>query len=125
MKLYPIITTTLDQTVTSEDFQQLWQSIELPENTQYYGVYFNYQDNGNSYDFAIASERLNGNVPIELDNLTWYERFSTSVNLLSETWEYISHKGKQGLLRRSFTVDFEQYQPDGKVDVFISIVPHC
>lgn len=125
MKLYPIITKTLDQTATGEDFQQLWQSVELPENTQCYGVYFNYQENGNRYEFAIATETPNDNAPIVLNDLTWYEKFSTKVELLGETWDTICRKGKQGLLRRAFTVDFEQYQPDGRVDVFVSIVAHC
>ncbi|KAE9531728.1 hypothetical protein A1D25_09695 [Ursidibacter arcticus] len=123
MKLYPIMAKTFDQTATSEDFQQLWQSVGLPENSQCYGVYFNYTEQG--YDFAIATETPNQNMPIMIEDLTWYEKFSTKVELLGETWESINRKGKQGLLRRAFTVDFEQYQPDGKVDVFVSIMAHC
>ncbi|QIM62172.1 hypothetical protein A1D29_01965 [Pasteurellaceae bacterium Orientalotternb1] len=125
MNLYPIITKTFDQTATSEDFQQFWQSVELPENTQYYGVYFNYQDNGNRYDFAIATETPNDNAPIVLDDLTWYEKFSTRVEHLGETWDTICRKGKQGLLKRAFTVDVEKYTRDGSVEVFVAISAHC
>ncbi|MDO4698511.1 MAG: AraC family transcriptional regulator [Pasteurellaceae bacterium] len=125
LKLYPIITKTFDQTATSNDFIALWQSVKLPENAECYGVYFNYQDNGKRYDFAIATTTPNDNPPIVIDDLTWYEKFSTKCELLGETWDDICRKGQQGLLKRALTVDFEQYQKDGRVDVFVAVSPHC
>lgn len=125
MKLYPITTKTFDQTATGADFQQLWQSVKLPENAERYGVYFNYQDNGNRYDFAIATTTPNDNPPIVIDDLTWYEKFSTKCELLGETWDDICRKGQQGLLRRALIVDFEKYHLGEKVDVFVSVSPHC
>ncbi|MGX2967949.1 hypothetical protein ACWIW6_07840 [Ursidibacter sp. B-7004-1] len=100
MKLYPIITKTLDKTATSQDFQQLWQSVELPKNSQCYGIYFNYTEQG--YDFAIAIETPNQNMPIMIEDLTWYEKFSTKVELLGETWENINRKGKTRFIKTSF-----------------------
>lgn len=126
MKLYPLIIKHFDDTATSHDFIELWNSTELPQNTRCYGVYFNYQNNGKAYDFAIASEMENEHTPIVIDDdLVWYEKFSTKCELLADTWQDIIRKGKQGLLKRALTVDFEKYYPDGKVEVYIALQPHC
>lgn len=123
MKLYPITVKTVANKATSTDLVDVWQSAGLPKDTEYYVVYFNYTDQ--HYDVAIATTFENENTPIIIDDLTWYEKFSTKAERLGETWDTIYRKGKQGLLRRAFTVDFEQHQSDGKVEVFVSIVAHC
>ena len=126
MKLYPLIIKHLDDTATSHDFIELWNSTVLPQNTRCYGVYFNYQNNGKAYDFAIATEIVNEHTPIVIeDDLIWYEKFTTKCELLADTWQDIIRKGKQGLLKRALSVDFEKYYPDGKVDVYIALQPHC
>lgn len=72
-----------------------------------------------------ASEMANDNRPIVIEDLTWYEKFSTTTELLTETWARIENRSKQGLLRRAFTLDFEKYLPNGKVEIWIAVSPHC
>ena len=115
---------------TAEKIGQLWQNnfAKLPQNEPYYGVYLNYEsDFTGYYDVVVAKEsKLEGSFStIEIEDLTWYEIFPTTSELVVQTWQHIWNKEKQGLLKRAYKVDFEKYYPNGKVDIYISIRPHC
>ena len=115
---------------TAEKIGQLWQNnfAKLTKNEPYYGVYLNYEsDFTGYYDVAVAQEsKLEGSFStIEIEDLTWYEIFPTTSELVVQTWQHIWNKEKQGLLKRAYKVDFEKYYPNGKVDIYISIRPHC
>mgnify|MGYP000588283978 CR=1 FL=1 len=101
---------------------------KLTKNEPYYGVYLNYEsDFTGYYDVAVAQEsKPEGSFStIEMEDLTWYEIFPTTCELVVQTWQRIWNKEKQGLLKRAYKVDFEKYYPNGKVDIYISIRPHC
>ncbi|MGQ8821340.1 effector binding domain-containing protein [Bibersteinia trehalosi] len=123
LTLYPIKTDTFTHNAIAADFVQIWQSVELPEKTTCYGVYFNYRDD--QFDFAVATEIPNGNPPIVIEDLTWYEKFPTKCDWIGETWQGIWQKAQQGLLKRAFTVDFEKYLPEGRVDIYIAVRAQC
>ena len=115
---------------TAEKIGQLWQNnfAKLPQNEPYYGVYLNYEsDFTGYYDVVVAKEsKLEGSFStIEIEDLTWYEVFPTTCESVVQTWQHIWNKEKQGLLKRAYKVDFEKYYPNGKVDIYISIRPHC
>ena len=115
---------------TAEKIGQLWQNnfAKLTKNEPYYGVYLNYEsDFTGYYDVAVAQESKpeSGFSTIEIEDLTWYEIFPTTGELVVQTWKHIWNKEKQGLLKRAYKVDFEKYYPNGKVDIYISIRPHC
>ena len=115
---------------TAEKIGQLWQNnfAKLTKNEPYYGVYLNYEsDFTGYYDVAIAQEsKPEGSFStIEIEDLTWYEIFPTNCESVAQTWQHIWNKEKQGLLKRAYKVDFEKYYPNGKVDIYISIRPHC
>ena len=115
---------------TAEKIGQLWQNnfAKLTKNEPYYGVYLNYEsDFTGYYDVAVAQEsKPEGSFStIEMEDLTWYEIFPTTCELVVQTWQRIWNKEKQGLLKRAYKVDFEKYYPNGKVDIYISIRPHC
>ena len=115
---------------TAEKIGQLWQNnfAKLTKNEPYYGVYLNYEsDFTGYYDVAVAQEsKPEGTFStIEIEDLTWYEIFPTTSELVVQTWQHIWNKEKQGLLKRAYKVDFEKYYPNGKVDIYISIRPHC
>ena len=115
---------------TAEKIGQLWQNnfAKLTKNEPYYGVYLNYEsDFTGYYDVAVAQEsKPEGSFStIEIEDLTWYEIFPTTCELVVQTWQRIWNKEKQGLLKRAYKVDFEKYYPNGKVDIYISICPHC
>ena len=115
---------------TAEKIGQLWQNnfAKLTKNEPYYGVYLNYEsDFTGYYDVAVAQEsKPEGSFStIEIEDLTWYEIFPTTCELVVQTWQRIWNKEKQGLLKRAYKVDFEKYYPNGKVDIYISTCPHC
>lgn len=115
---------------TAEKIGQLWQNnfAKLTKNEPYYGVYLNYEsDFMGYYDVAVAQEsKPEGSFStIEIEDLTWYEIFPTNCESVVQTWQHIWNKEKQGLLKRAYKVDFEKYYPNGKVDIYISIRPHC
>ena len=130
--LYPLATirTHNIKENTAEKIGQLWQNnfAKLTKNEPYYGVYLNYEsDFTGYYDVAVAQEsKSEGSFStIEIEDLTWYEIFPTNCESVVQTWQHIWNKEKQGLLKRAYKVDFEKYYPNGKVDIYISIRPHC
>lgn len=132
LTLYPFATirTHNIKENTAEKIGQLWQNnfAELTKNEPYYGVYLNYEsDFTGYYDVAVAQEsKPEGSFStIEIEDLTWYEIFPTTYESVVQTWQHIWNKEKQGLLKRAYKVDFEKYYPNGKVDIYISIRPHC
>ena len=115
---------------TAEKIGQLWQNnfAKLTKNEPYYGVYLNYEsDFTGYYDVAVAQESKpeNSSSTIEIEDLTWYEIFPTTGKSVVQTWQHIWKKEKQGLLKSAYKVDFEKYYPHGKVNIYISISPHC
>ena len=132
LTLYPFATirTHNIKENTAEKIGQLWQNnfAKLTKNEPYYGVYLNYESVFTGYyDVAVAQEsKPEGSFStIEIEDLTWYEIFPTTSELVVQTWQHIWNKEKQGLLKRAYKVDFEKYYPNGKVDIYISIRPHC
>ena len=130
LTLYPLATIRTHNTKenTAEKIGQLWQNnfVKLPQNEPYYGVYLNYEsDFTGYYDVAQESKPEGSFSTIEIEDLTWYEIFPTTCELVVQTWQRIWNKEKQGLLKRAYKVDFEKYYPNGKVDIYISICPHC
>ena len=108
----------------------LWQNNfdKLPQGHHCYGIYFNYATNHQAdYDFAIASEAvLETDIPvIEIEDLSFYEVFRCQVDEIYQTWQLIWKKEQQGLLKRAYSVDFEKYYPDGLVEIYIAVEPHC
>ena len=132
LTLYPFATirTHNIKENTAEKIGQLWQNnfAKLTKNEPYYGVYLNYEsDFTGYYDVAVAQESKpeDSSSTIEIEDLTWYEIFPTNGKSVVQTWQHIWNKEKQGLLKRAYKVDFEKYYPNGKVDIYISIRPHC
>ena len=130
LKLYPIVQQRLNNDIANEMIPTLWQNNfdKLPQGHYCYGIYFNYAENYQAdYDFAIASEAvLETDIPvIEIEDLSFYEVFRCQVDEIYQTWQLIWKKEQQGLLKRAYSVDFEKYPPDGLVEIYIAVVPHC
>ena len=130
LKLYPIVQQRLNNDIANEIIPTLWQNNldKLPQGHYCYGIYFNYAANYQAdYDFAIASEAvLETNIPvIEVEDLSFYEVFRCKVDKIYQTWQLIWKKEQQGLLKRAYSVDFEKYHPDGLVEIYIAVEPHC
>lgn len=130
LKLYPIVQQRLNNDIANEMIPTLWQNNfdKLPQGHYCYGIYFNYATNHQAdYDFAIASEAvLEPYIPaIEIKDLSFYEIFRCKVDEIYQTWQLIWKKEQQGLLKRAYSVDFEKYYPDGLVEIYIAVEPHC
>ena len=130
LKLYPIVQQRLNNNIADEIIPSVWQNNfdKLPQGHCCYGIYFNYATNYQAdYDFAIASEVvLETNIPvIEIEDLSFYEIFRCNVDEIYQTWQLIWEKEQQGLLKRAYSVDFEKYYPDGLVEIYIAVEPHC
>ena len=130
LKLYPIVQQRLNNNIANEIISTLWQNNldKLPQGHCCYGIYFNYATNYQAdYDFAIASEVvLETDIPvIEIEDLSFYEVFRCNVDEIYQTWQLIWEKEQQGLLKRAYSVDFEKYHPDGLVEIYIAVEPHC
>ena len=130
LKLYPIVQQRLNNNIADEIIPPLWQNNldKLPQGHYCYGIYFNYATNYQAdYDFAIASEVvLETDIPvIEIEDLSFYEIFRCNVDEIYQKWQLIWEKEQQGLLKRAYSVDFEKYYPDGLVEIYIAVEPHC
>ena len=130
LKLYPIVQQRLNNNIANEIISTLWQNNfdKLPQGHCCYSIYFNYATNYQAdYDFAIASEVvLETDIPvIEIEDLSFYEIFRCNVDEIYQTWQLIWEKEQQGLLKRAYSVDFEKYYPDGLVEIYIAVEPHC
>ena len=130
LKLYPIVQQRLNNDIANEMIPTLWQNNfdKLPQGHYCYGIYFNYATNHQAdYDFAIASKAvLETYIPaIEIKDLSFYEIFRCKVDEIYQTWQLIWKKEQQGLLKRAYSVDFEKYYPDGLVEIYIAVEPHC
>ena len=130
LKLYPIVQQRLNNNIANEMISTLWQNNldKLPQGHCCYGIYFNYATNYQAdYDFAIASEVVfeTDISVIEIEDLSCYEVFRCNVDEIYQTWQLIWKKEQQGLLKRAYSVDFEKYHPDGLVEIYIAVKPHC
>ena len=130
LKLYPIVQQRLNNNIANEIISALWQNNldKLPQGHCCYGIYFNYATNYQAdYDFAIASEVVSEtDIPvIEIEDLSCYEVFRCKVDEIYQTWQLIWKKEQQGLLKRAYSVDFEKHHPDGLVEIYIAVEPHC
>lgn len=126
LTLYPLFRERLSN-AQIEKIPQLWAAQQsLPETV--YAVYDRYQsDYSGEYDFSIAVETPteNGLPAIEIEDLVLYEKFITDREHIAQTWQHIWQRSQQGLIKRAYTVDFEKYYPDGKVEIYIAIMPFC
>lgn len=132
LKLYPIERFTANN-FSSENFaliDELRQanSQKIGENQPLYVVYHYHGglDEKAGFDVILASPAANGVEPFDLnDDRSNYETFRTDTEFLNQTRERVIARSKQGLLLRAFINDFEVYQVDNRVEIFISVRPHC
>jgi predicted transcriptional regulator YdeE len=98
----------------------LWQKVaKLPNNITKYGVYHNYEsDFKGNYVFSVAIESNNESAPLEIDGD--YMVFNVDTNAetpIVKAWKEIWSMS----INRSYTFDFEQYNPDGTIQIYIAV----
>ncbi|WP_392560366.1 GyrI-like domain-containing protein [Orbus mooreae] len=114
-----------------EKIKAVWQEAQakLSDNTGcVYGVYNHYQnDYRGDYTLSIAVDH-----PIEhftttiepnpIDNYYVFEVDDNHEDKIYQTWQYIWGLEQDRKLFRAYDVDFEKYHPDGRVEIYISLL---
>ncbi|MFS0764104.1 GyrI-like domain-containing protein [Peribacillus phoenicis] len=109
-----------------EKIGSLWSKTNVLniENDIKYGIYHQYESNYHGdYTLAIATE-----TPVSKENFVIpdqeYAVFEClqDEHSITETWKKIWQLEEDKNLNRKYSLDFEKYYPDGKVEIHIAIL---
>lgn len=123
-----IRTNNFSDDLMMQKITDLWKvaaaTLTEPENTVY-GIYHNYEsDYKGDYSLSIAIEN-NGEEPsIVIPNHQKYEVFrvdNDDEQGVMKAWSKIWELEELGTLTRTYTYDFEKYNPTGKIEIYIAI----
>ena len=128
--LKSICTNNFNDIYLVDKIQRIWReaSIHFPKNkVATYGVYHKYSSNYKgdyTLSIAIEGDSNNSETTLTIPDDTKYEQFQ--VDLKDElgvinTWKKIWELEEKGKLKRAYTYDFEKYDPNGKIEIFIAI----
>ncbi|MCM3042698.1 effector binding domain-containing protein [Paenibacillus motobuensis] len=106
----------------------IWQNIQgRPEvaNTVIYGVYHNYESNyKGDYDLSIATSSFTTTKKLTVAE-QGYKIFKvdrSKENGVFETWQRIWALEESGELDRAYTFDYEKYDVNGQIEIFIAVI---
>ncbi|WP_392562026.1 effector binding domain-containing protein [Orbus sturtevantii] len=109
----------------------LWQDAQakLTDNSGcVYGIYHHYQnDYRGDYTLSIAVDHpikhfsaiIN---PNPIDSYAVFEVNSNHEDKIYQTWQHIWALEQDHKIIRAYDVDFEKYYPDGRVEIYISLL---
>ncbi len=108
--------------------QKLWYetSMKFPEKDEInkYAVYSEYEsDYKGDYTLFIGADNIDSHkeIIIEEENYQVFSVDILSADGIVKTWEKIWELEEKGLLNRAYTVDYEKYYSDGRVEIFIAL----
>ncbi len=122
------ITNNFNDSLVFEKISKAWNSIAnvKSQSSIKYGVYHNYEsDYKGDYTLSIATDdETDSNTVLEIPNDISYKVFEvdTSKNIYTaviETWKQIWELEDKLLLKRDYVFDYEKYDPDGKIEIYI------
>lgn len=112
----------------AEKIQKLWHetSAKIPQEKEInkYAVYSEYESNyKGDYTLFIGVDKIDSHkeIIIEEENYQVFSVDTSSPYGIVMTWQGIWEMEEKGLLNRAYTVDYEKYYPDGKVEIFIAL----
>lgn len=89
-----------------------------------YGLYYEYEsDYKGDYTLCVAIEEANES-SITIPEDATYEIYKVNTDDeegIFATWNEIWKKEEEGKINRAYTVDFEKYYPDGRIDIYIAV----
>lgn len=94
------------------------------ENDMKYGIYHQYESNyRGDYTLAIATETpvSNENFIIPDQEYAVFECLQDE-HSIGETWKKIWQLEEEKKINRKYSLDFEKYYPDGKVEIHIAVL---
>ena len=95
----------------------------LKENILY-GIYTEYESSyKGDYTFFIGGDRVvsKEELIIEEENYHIFQVENGKENGVPLTWEKIWNLERNKKLKRAYTVDYEKYYPDGKIEIYILV----
>lgn len=111
-----------------EKIKNLWtevmKKIKDKKDMALYGVYTEYESNyRGDYTLFIGSEEAESKeeLIIEEDKFHIFNVDTSKENGVAETWQKIWNLEKDKKINRAYTVDFEKYYPDGKIEIYIAL----
>ena len=112
----------------AEKIQKLWYdtSVKIPKDKELnkYAVYSEYEsDYKGDYTLFIGVDKIDSHkeIIIEEENYKIFSVDTSSPHGIIMAWQNIWEMEEQGLLNRAYTVDYEKYYPDGKIEIFIAL----
>lgn len=106
---------------------QAWQAAmeQLGENCgAKFGIYHEYDGNyRNDYTLTIATENVKTEDEVELSDEDYriFEVEGGEPTSVYETWKKVWQLEDSGELDRAYTKDYEKYNPDGSVSIYIAV----
>ncbi|MHC5229743.1 effector binding domain-containing protein [Enterococcus sp. LJL99] len=131
MKLFSLTSTTtnnFDDPEMSKKIQHVWSEAmkQVKQPKVMYGVYHNFaSDFRGDYQLSIATESIQTNQMLTIDSKAKYEKFEvdgTQEIGIYKTWQKIWTLEEEGKLKRAYRFDYECYQVDGEVALYIEII---
>lgn len=112
----------------AEKIQKLWYdtSVKIPKDKELnkYAVYSEYEsDYKGDYTLFIGVDKIDSHkeIIIKEENYKIFSVDTSSPHGIIMAWQKIWEMEEQGLLNRAYTVDYEKYYPDGKIEIFIAL----
>lgn len=125
--LNSIRTNNFDDELVMQKITNIWKdaSWDLAKHKDStYGVYHEYEsDYTGDYTLSVAIEGEE-EPSMTIQNDEKYEIFDVNTNAeqgILKTWSEIWDKEKEGTLQRAYTTDFEKYDPNGTVKIYIAV----
>ena len=131
MKLFSlksIVTNNFTDPEMARKIQQVWgdsmKQIDQPMNV--YGVYHEFKsDFRGDYQLSIATESIPTKEILEVDSQANYQKFEVDLSqemAVYKTWQRIWSLEDEGKLTRAYRLDYEYYQEDGKVTIYVETI---
>lgn len=131
MKLFSLASTTTNNFNDPEmpaKIQYLWSEAmkQVKQPMVMYGVYHDFaSDFRGDYQLSIATEAIQTDQILTIDSKATYEKFEvdgTQEMGIYKTWQKIWTLEEEGNLKRAYRFDYECYQEDGEVAIYIEII---
>lgn len=111
-----------------QKISEMWREASSFLNSQnkvIYGLYYNYEcDYKGDYTLSVAIEDIENESSINIPKATKYKIFkvesSDEFGILN-AWKEIWSLEEKGILERTYSYDFEKYDPNGQIEIHIAI----
>ncbi|WMT41632.1 AraC family transcriptional regulator [Paenibacillus sp. D2_2] len=130
MELYILESTRTNNFTDPEMYNKivgLWQNVQNRlevEQLAKYGVYHNYENNyKGDYDLSTATSSFITSKKLTLSDQGYkiFKVDNSRENGVFETWQQIWALEESGELDRAYTFDYEKYEVNGEIEIFIAV----